>query len=83
LVKIDQREADYLIKNVPSRKLKKASERKFYGGKTYYILNDDNDSLAVIAMLRGYESITTFVIGQHGKPKEKIVSPVEQLLRDN
>ena len=83
MIKIDQHEADYLIANVPTRKLKKASERKKYGGKTYYILNDDYDSLKVIAILRGYKPVKRLVVSDYGKKKEIIISPVTQLLEDN
>lgn len=83
LIKINQWEADYLIKNVPTRRLKKASERKKHNGKTYYILCDDADSLQTIAMLRHYIPVKKTIVSTNGKRKEIIVSPVQQLLNDN
>lgn len=83
LIKIYQREADYLIENVPTRKLKKASGRKKHGGKTYYVLNDDYDSLKVVAMLRDYKPVKRFVIDNDGNKKEIEISPAQQLLEDN
>lgn len=83
MVKIDQREADYLIAHVKTRKLVKASERKIHGGKTYYIKNDDMDSLKTIAMLRGYKPTRKTVVLDNGKQKEIEKSPAEQLLEDN
>ena len=83
MIQLTQLEADYLIAHVPTRKLKKASERKKHGGKTYYLLCDDDDSMKTVAMLRGYKPIKTLVVGGNGKPKEKTISPVEQLYLDN
>lgn len=83
MIQLTQHEADYLIANVPTRNLKKASERKFYGGKTYYAMNDDDDSLNVVAMLRGYVPITRLKISKNGKTEEVTVSPKDQLLEDD
>lgn len=52
MISIDQREADYLIKNVKQRKLKVCSQRKRHGGKTYFVLGDDYASLRALAQLR-------------------------------
>ena len=83
MIQLTQHEADHLIAHVPNRKLKKASERKKHGGKTYYLLCDDDDSMKTVAMLRGYKPIKTLIVGENGNPKEKIISPSEQLYRDN
>lgn len=83
MIQLTQMEADHIIAHVPNRKLIKASERKNHGGKTYYVLNDDYDSFKTLAMLRGYSPINTLVVGENGKPKEKIISATEQLYRDN
>lgn len=64
------------------RHLKKASERKKHGGKTYYILGDDKNSLEILASLRGYKP-TKKVVWKNGKKTFKTVSAVQNLLNDN
>lgn len=56
IIKITQKEADYIISclDCNKRKLQQSSKRKKSGGKTYYVLNDDINSLRVLARLRGY-----------------------------
>lgn len=82
LIQITQMEADYIIKNVPDRKLKKSSERKRHGGKTYYVLGDDASSLNVLAMLRGYTPIRKSYIDKEGRKRFRIISPAQQLCAD-
>lgn len=57
MIKIVQSEADYILKNVKASRLKKASERKRHGGKTYYILCDDYPSLKALAKIRKYKNV--------------------------
>ena len=82
MIQITQMEADYIIKHVPDRKLKKASARKRHGGKTYYIVGDDISSLKVLAMLRGYLPIRKQYIDKEGRKRFRIISPVQQLCAD-
>lgn len=84
MIKITQREAEYINKRIPNRyiRLKKASENKRSGGKTYYVLNDDFGALKVLAYLRGYKNKTKRFF-RNGKMVERNISPVKQLLADN
>lgn len=75
-------EADYLIKNIPTRQLTKASARKRHGGKTYYIRGDDMDSLKALAMLRGYLPIRKQYIDKDGQKRFRVISPAQQLCAD-
>jgi hypothetical protein len=69
IIQITQREADYINTHLDcnQRNLKKASSRKKHGGKTYYVMNDDINSLRLLAELRGYN----------------VPNPVKRLLADN
>ena len=57
MIQINQREADYIIKNVTGASLHKASIRKKHGGKTYYVLCDDYAALKALTLLRGYRTV--------------------------
>lgn len=77
IIQITQREADYLIAHLDcnKRNLKKASGRKRHGGKTYYVMNDDINSLKLLAELRGY--------GNEETTRKHSNFPVKELLLDN
>lgn len=77
IIQITQREADYIISHLDcnKRNLKKSSSRKKHGGKTYYVMNDDVNSLRLLAKLRGYEIPENM--------NKYSYSPIKALLSDN
>lgn len=62
MIKITQQEADIILKTVKDNKLKKTSERKRHGGKTYYVLNDDKPSLIALTKLKNCNTIKELLL---------------------
>lgn len=53
MVTITESEKNVIRSEYPNKQLRKSSGRKRKGGKTYYVYNDDYESLKILSKLRG------------------------------
>jgi hypothetical protein len=52
LIRLTEAERKSIQEVYPNKQLKKSSERKQSGGKTYYVFPDDKESLVILSKLR-------------------------------
>lgn len=58
LVKLLEQERKILLKKLGAYTLVRSSIPKNAGGKTYYVREDDHNTMKVVAEMRGYKDIT-------------------------
>lgn len=52
MIRLTEAERKSIQEVYPNKQLKKSSERKQSGGKTYYVFPDDKESLVILSKLR-------------------------------